>query len=162
QSGREYPASSLTPTQRPCQGRFTAASRCSPGAVGRASTAAASARMAIRLVSSAVSARTVPPFVRSAVPSRPPAGILRSQIVPYPPSRCAVVVATALVLGAWAVHAASAADGSTIRPSLAATFTHTSYAPGERAMLVVHGKLRRYELQILRAGAERSFSAVGR
>jgi hypothetical protein len=29
-------------------------------------------------------------------------------------------------------------------------------------MLVVHGKPRRFELQILRAGAERSFSAVGR
>jgi hypothetical protein len=58
--------------------------------------------------------------------------------------------------------AAVASPGTTIRPSLAATFTHTSYVPGERAQLVVHGQAGRLQLQILRAGAERGWSSVGR
>jgi hypothetical protein len=45
---------------------------------------------------------------------------------------------------------------------LAASFEATSYAPGERAKRVVRGKPKRLELQILRAGAERDWSSVGR
>jgi hypothetical protein len=45
---------------------------------------------------------------------------------------------------------------------VAATFTHTSYVPGQLAEIVVYGRVGPIQLQILRAGAERSFSAVGR
>jgi hypothetical protein len=45
---------------------------------------------------------------------------------------------------------------------LAASFEATSYAPGEQAELIVRGKPKRLTLQILRAGAERAWSSVGR
>ena len=69
-----------------------------------------------------------------------------------------------LAIAAVAVStpAAYASPGSAIRPSLTADFTHASYAPGELAELIVRGRVRHLELQILRAGAERSWSAVGR
>ena len=74
----------------------------------------------------------------------------------------APLFAVALALGAWLAPGGAASGGTTIRPALAVAFTHTSYVPGQRAELVVHGKAGPLDLQILRAGAERSFSAVGR
>jgi hypothetical protein len=47
-------------------------------------------------------------------------------------------------------------------PALAATFTKTSYDPGQLAALRVLGHVKRVEVQILRAGAERAWSSVGR
>jgi hypothetical protein len=67
-----------------------------------------------------------------------------------------------LLAVAWLAPAALASRGSFIRPSLAAAFTQTSYVPGQLAELVVHGRVGRLDLQILRAGAERNFSAVGK
>ena len=45
---------------------------------------------------------------------------------------------------------------------LTAVFAKTSYLPGQKAALVVRGPEKRLELQVLRAGAERAWSAVGR
>ena len=75
-----------------------------------------------------------------------------------------VLAAAALALAAAALEpaSASAAPSSAIRPSLTATFAATSYAPGQLARLRVRGPARRLELQILRAGAERAWSSVGR
>jgi hypothetical protein len=70
--------------------------------------------------------------------------------------------ALVVLVAAGTAPAGRAAGGSAIRPSLAATFTQTSYAPGQLAELVVHGRVGRLDLQILRAGAERNFSAVGK
>ena len=47
-------------------------------------------------------------------------------------------------------------------PALSAVFAATSYAPGQLAKLRVLGRVRRLELQVIRAGAERKFSSVGR
>jgi len=47
-------------------------------------------------------------------------------------------------------------------PLLTAAFAATSYVPGERAEIVVRTRFRRLELQIIRAGAERGWSSVGR
>ena len=41
-------------------------------------------------------------------------------------------------------------------------FTNVSYAPGERATLIVRSQTKRLELQFMRAGAERGWSSVGR
>jgi hypothetical protein len=71
-------------------------------------------------------------------------------------------VALPLVCAAVLAPRSLASPGTAIRPSLAATFTHTSYVPGQLAELVVHGHATRLQVQILRAGAERSWSAVGR
>jgi hypothetical protein len=47
-------------------------------------------------------------------------------------------------------------------PALTATFTAVSYAPGRPARLIVRTRLKRFELQFMRAGAERGWSSVGR
>jgi hypothetical protein len=47
-------------------------------------------------------------------------------------------------------------------PALSAAFAATSYAPGQLAELRVLGHVRSLELQVLRAGAERAWSSVGR
>ncbi len=70
--------------------------------------------------------------------------------------------ALALAAGALEPASATAAPSSALRPSLTATFAATSYAPGQLARLRVRGRPRRLELQILRAGAERAWSSVGR
>ncbi|HSP74340.1 MAG TPA: hypothetical protein VLN26_18360, partial [Gaiellaceae bacterium] len=58
--------------------------------------------------------------------------------------------------------AAAAAHSATRVPSLSAAFVATSYAPGQLAELRVLGRVRLLELQVLRAGAERAWSSVGR
>jgi hypothetical protein len=70
------------------------------------------------------------------------------------------VVALAFVPGAQS--AVPTATQSSLRPALAAAFVATSYAPGALAELRVFGQARRLQLQIIRAGAERSWSSVGR
>jgi hypothetical protein len=65
------------------------------------------------------------------------------------------VVATAVLSPAHAVAAAKP-------PLLNATFRATSYAPGERADLVIRTEFRRLTLQIVRAGAESAWNAAGR
>ena len=65
----------------------------------------------------------------------------------------------------WNFKLARRADAEPSRaapPSLHAAFVATSYAPGQLAALRVLGKVRVLELQILRAGAERKWSSVGR
>ena len=47
-------------------------------------------------------------------------------------------------------------------PALSAAFVATSYAPGQLAELRVLGHVHRLELQVVRAGAERAWSSVGR
>jgi hypothetical protein len=69
---------------------------------------------------------------------------------------CGLVVAAAVGL----VPPASAATERA--PLLEAAFAATSYVPGERAELVVRTRVRRLELQVIRAGAERGWSSVGR
>ena len=59
-------------------------------------------------------------------------------------------------------HGAAATSGTALKPALAATFTATSYAPGQLAELRVLGHVPRVELQVIRAGAERGWSSVGR
>jgi hypothetical protein len=49
-----------------------------------------------------------------------------------------------------------------VLPALSAAFVATSYAPGQLAELRIVGQVRRVELQVLRAGAERAWSSVGR
>ena len=70
--------------------------------------------------------------------------------------RCLAVASAVLAVAA----PASAQD--TRAPLLKAAFDSVSYVPGERADLVVRTHLRRLELQIIRAGAERGWSSVGR
>jgi hypothetical protein len=65
----------------------------------------------------------------------------------------ATVAALALAAGP-----ASAAH----RPVLAVAASATSYAPGQLATLRVIGRMRVVEVQVLRAGAERAWSSVGR
>jgi hypothetical protein len=47
-------------------------------------------------------------------------------------------------------------------PPLTAAFGATSYVPGQRAEITLQTRFRRLELQIIRAGAERGWSSVGR
>jgi len=75
-------------------------------------------------------------------------------------TRVAVVCACAVAL-ALATRAAAAPE-SPLRPELTAVFSATSYDAGGLARLRVVGPYRRLELQILRAGAERKWSSVGR
>jgi hypothetical protein len=72
-----------------------------------------------------------------------------------------LVVVTAAV-PAFAVGASPAVSAGERAPLLEAAFTATSYAPGERGDLVVRTRFRHLELQIIRAGAERGWSSVGR
>jgi len=74
------------------------------------------------------------------------------------------LVATAVPALALAAAAcpAPAAVGSSLLPDLTARFTQTSYWPGRIAELRVAGPGTRFELQVLRAGAERAWSSVGR
>jgi hypothetical protein len=68
-----------------------------------------------------------------------------------------------LLLAVAFVHDAAAASKPSARPpALSAAFVATSYAPGQLAQLRVLGRVRRLELQVLRAGAERAWSSVGR
>ena len=68
-----------------------------------------------------------------------------------------------MLLGVSVVHdAAAASKQSGAPPALSAAFAATSYAPGQLAELRVFGHVRRLELQVLRAGAERGWSSVGR
>jgi len=78
------------------------------------------------------------------------------------PATAALALALSVLASSCLAPAAVAARGSAIRPSLSASFTHTAYVPGQLAELVVRGRGGRFQLQILRAGAERSWSAVGR
>ena len=78
-------------------------------------------------------------------------------------SRPAATLAAALVLAtAVAVLAPVGPARARVAPVLTASFTAASYAPGERADLVVRSSFRQLELQVLRAGAERGWSSVGR
>jgi hypothetical protein len=72
---------------------------------------------------------------------------------------CRVLI---LAVVAAAILSPAALAAKTKPPLLAATFRATSYAPGERADLVVRTRFRRLELQIVRAGAERAWNAAGR
>lgn len=58
--------------------------------------------------------------------------------------------------------AGAASKPSAASPALSATFSATSYAPGQLAGLRVMGRVRDLDLQVLRAGAERAWSSVGR
>lgn len=69
---------------------------------------------------------------------------------------------TCLLAAALLALSSSAPAAPARAPALSATFTAVAYAPGERAQLVVRTHLRRLELQIIRAGAERGWSSVGR
>jgi hypothetical protein len=72
-----------------------------------------------------------------------------------------LVLAGALV--STFTHSAAAAPSKRgAPPALAAAFSTTSYAPGALAELRVLGRVRRLEVQVLRAGAERAWSSVGR
>jgi hypothetical protein len=74
-----------------------------------------------------------------------------------------VVAAFCLAAGGLLVLPATPAGAATGRtPVLRATFGSVSYAPGEAALLIVQTHVRRLQLQILRAGAERGWSSVGR
>ncbi|HEU5362079.1 MAG TPA: N,N-dimethylformamidase beta subunit family domain-containing protein [Gaiellaceae bacterium] len=72
------------------------------------------------------------------------------------------LVLAAAALALVATPAAAAPKPSPLRPSFTAVFTQTSYAPGALATLRVKTPVRRLDLQILRAGAERGWSSVGR
>jgi hypothetical protein len=72
-------------------------------------------------------------------------------------------LSVALLLCVGVVHdAAGGAKPRAAAPVLAATFLATSYEPGQLAALRVFTHVRRLELQVLRAGAERAWSSVGR
>jgi hypothetical protein len=72
-------------------------------------------------------------------------------------------LAIATLLATSFAHAATAATAEPVlHPALTATFLATSYAPGQLAELRVRGRVRQLTLQILRAGAERAWSSVGR
>jgi hypothetical protein len=71
--------------------------------------------------------------------------------------------ALALLIAVSLVQDGGAAPSQgTLLPALSATFVATSYAPGQLAQLRVLGHVRRLELQVIRAGAERAWSSVGR
>jgi hypothetical protein len=68
-----------------------------------------------------------------------------------------------VLIAVSAVRDADAAPSQpALVPALSAVFTATSYAPGQLAKLRVLGRVRRLELQVIRAGAERKFSSVGK
>ncbi len=71
-------------------------------------------------------------------------------------TRACVLTAALLTL----CSSASAQPAAT--PVLSATFTAVAYAPGQRADLLVRTNVKQLELQIIRAGAERGWSSVGR
>src|SRR4051794_41792760 len=78
-------------------------------------------------------------------------------------SRLALVFAAGMLF--VGVSFARDADAATTRPAppvLAAAFAATSYAPGQLAKLRVLGRIRRLEVQVLRGGAERAWSSIGR
>jgi hypothetical protein len=77
-------------------------------------------------------------------------------------ARALAVTGLAVVVAVWLAPAAVASRDGFAKPTLAASFTHPSYVPGQRAELAVRGRGGRFVLQVLRAGAERSWSAVGR
>jgi hypothetical protein len=68
----------------------------------------------------------------------------------------------AAAAGLASAPAAAAPAPSPLRPAFTAVFTQTSYAPGAVATLEVKTPVHRLDLQILRAGAERGWSSVGR
>jgi hypothetical protein len=70
-------------------------------------------------------------------------------------------IAAALATPVAAAQAATP-KSSPLRPDFTAAFAATSYAPGSLATLKVKTPVRRVDLQILRAGAERGWSSVGR
>jgi hypothetical protein len=76
--------------------------------------------------------------------------------------RAAAAAAGLLLLAVYSAPSAAAADEPSLRPQFTATFTRTSYAPGQWARVLVRGPFRRLRLQIIRAGAERGWSSVGR
>jgi hypothetical protein len=73
-----------------------------------------------------------------------------------------LLVATSLAAASFAETATAATAEPVLHPALTATFLTTSYAPGQLAELRVRGRVRQLTLQILRAGAERAWSSVGR
>ncbi len=80
-----------------------------------------------------------------------------------PLSRSFGLFVVALLLAAsFAAGAAATPSKSDLHPALSAAFVATSYAPGQLATLRVLGRVQRLELQVLRAGAERGWSSVGR
>jgi hypothetical protein len=81
---------------------------------------------------------------------------------PSPSLRRAAAAAATLVLVLVVPASVPAAKPSRFHPELSATFTHTTYVPGQRAELVIRGSARRYTLQVIRAGAERAWSSVGK
>jgi len=83
-------------------------------------------------------------------------------LYPFPSLRRAAAAAAVLALVLVAPAAAPAAKPTRFHPALSATFTHTTYVPGERAELDIRGSGRRYTLQVIRAGAERAWSKIGR
>ena len=70
--------------------------------------------------------------------------------------------AVALGAGVVALGSAAAPPNPYLRPTFFAVFHATSYPPGALATLRVKTPVRAVDLQILRAGAERSFASVGR
>src|SRR3954453_15785406 len=77
--------------------------------------------------------------------------------------RFAFALLGVLLVGVSFVRGANAAPTRHVAPPvLAAAFVRTSYAPGQLAELRVLGRVRRLELQVLRAGAERAWASVGR
>jgi hypothetical protein len=78
------------------------------------------------------------------------------------PQRARLAVAVVALIAITTGASRAAQPASPLRPVLTARFAATSYAPGERADLLVRSPFRRLELQILRGGAERAWSSVGR
>jgi len=77
--------------------------------------------------------------------------------------RKAALAVTAVGLAAVvSATGSSAATGTSLHPAFTAVSLNTSYAPGGVATLRVTSPTRVVELQVLRAGAERAWSSVGR
>jgi hypothetical protein len=77
-------------------------------------------------------------------------------------SRSGGALLLALLVALTVAHDAGAAPAKRPLPVLSAAFASTSYPPGGLAKLRVIGSVRRLELQVLRAGAERAWSSAGR
>jgi len=74
-----------------------------------------------------------------------------------------LVLAAAAVAGTLTVSSSAAAPKETaLHPDFTAVFSSTSYAPSTIATLRVVTPVHSLDLQILRAGAERAWSSVGR
>jgi hypothetical protein len=73
-----------------------------------------------------------------------------------------VVAALAVGAGVLAVGSSAAAPNTYLRPQFFAVFKQTSYPPGAIATLRVKTPVHQLDLQILRAGAERAWSSVGK